>query len=458
MGSLQQSALTQFIPLLCLKRIGVLALFLLCIPLISNAQCKSPDGCDLPPSLFVSRSNLEYIRDRLEKNAEPYGSFAKSFFDGMHSTLNSTPDPFFMDNIKQITFGWCDKPAGKDDTLKELTGKLNHDSSQARDLAVAYLLSGDERYADKAKAFLLAWVNGSSLVNVYDFNIDFKATTFDGVEEGFCNNSWNMALDSMWQTYGLINFSDVYIILTRNGYVLPESEHESIRNWLQHKLLPAVNAGCHAWTRRADAHPQSKVYQRYRSDNHLSWCLAGWSAAAAALDDDKLWKYAYQGGVYDDGRSGPYANPSNFEAHVGYAIYPSGEIYDQAVRSSSHKGLFYGNFSLWSMALAAQIAEVHRGIDYWTYTGSQGGSLKTAFDFYAPFTAGDVPAPDAKEKTDPAFFRFVYEMLISKQWVTGEREALYKRARGSKPRTQIITQSFGPVSLLMGDLPAPESK
>ncbi len=274
------------------------------------------------------------------------------------------------------------------------------------------------------------------------------------MEDGFCNNSWNMALDSIWQAYGLINFSDVYAILTRNGYVMPAAERTQLATWLRDELFPATNAGCHAWTRWADAHPTSGAYTRYRSDNHLSWCLAGWASAAAALNDDAMWNYAFKGGEYDDGHSGPYANPSNFEAQVGYAVTASGEIYDQAVRSSSHKGLFYGNFSLWSLSLAAQIAEVHQGINYWTYEGSQGASLMTAYDYYARFGAGDLPPPDPEETTDPAFFRFMYEMVVGNDWVSGDREALYTRARNAKARTQIMTQSIGPVSLLTGDLSA----
>ena len=324
----------------------------------------------------------------------------------------------------------------------------------ARNLAVAYLLTGDASYADKAKEFMLAWANNSVLVNFYQFNINFQSASFDGIEEGFCNKSWNMALDSIWQTYGLINFSDVYAILTRNDYAIAVEDQTLLGNWLRNGLIPATNSGCHAWTRWADAHTGSSAFTRYRSDNHLSWCLAGLAAAAAALNDDGLWSYTFTGGVYDDGYSGPYANPSNFEAQVGFAVAGDGEVYDQAVRASSHNGLFYGHFSLWALSLAAQIAEVHKGNNYWTFEGSRGGSLADAFDYYARYGAGDLPPPDAEETTDPAFFRFLYEMLVGNDWVTGTRESLYQRARDRQSRTQIIMQGIGPVSLLTGDLPA----
>lgn len=436
--------------------ISAVLLFII-LPTSGYSECASANDCNLAPSLFVSRSNLEVVTSRISAGVQPYAAFYGTFVGAADSTLSRSPNPFFMDDIKQIEFGWCSSPGGEDNTLNDLVAKLNNDSHLARNLAVAYLLSGDERYAEKAKQFMMTWATKSTLVNFYDFNINFATASFDGIEQGFCNNSWNMALDSIWQAYGLINFSDVYSILTRNGYVLTNQEKASLANWLRNELFAATNAGCHAWTRWADAHTSSSAYTRYRSDNHLSWCVAGWAAAASALNDEAMWNYAFKGGTFDDGHSGPYANPSNFEAQVGYAVSASGEIYDQAVRSSSHKGLFYGNFSLWSLALAAQIAEVHKGINYWTFTGSQGGSLMTAFDYYARYTAGDLVPPDPEETTDPTFFRFLYEMVVGNDWVNGDRGDLYKRARDSNARTQVISQAVGPVSLLTGDL-AVESK
>lgn len=429
-------------------------LFALAAPQFAYPACSGDNDCGLSPGLFVSRANLAVVKQRIQAGEQPYAAFYESFLRQASATLSRSPNPFSMANVKDITFGWCGTAGGEDDTLNDLVKKITDDSHTARNLAVAYLLSDDVRFADKAREFMLAWATGSTLFNIYDFNVDFNRASFDGIEEGFCNNSWNMALDSMWQGYGLINFSDVYAILTRNGYQLSAADRTVLQRWLSRELFPAMNAGCHSWTRWADNHTGSSAYTRYRSDNHLSWCVAGWSSVAAALNDEAMWNYTFKGGTFDDGHSGPYANPANFEAQVGYAVSASGEIYDQAVRASSHKGLFYGNFSLWSLSLAAQIAEVHKGINYWTFTGSRNGSLMTALDYYARYTAGDLAPPDAEETTDPAFFRFLYEMVVGNQWVNGERESLYRRARDSSARTQVVSQAIGPVSLLTGDLSA----
>lgn len=417
----------------------------------SIAQCSSSD-CDLPPALFVSRANLELVKERIDQNVAPYGSIYKSFINVASGALTQSPSPFVMSNIKQISFGWCESAGGADDTLKDLVEKLLADSNKARNLALAFLLSGDQKYAHKAKEFMLAWATKSTLFNAYDFNINFGSASFDGLESGFCNNSWNMMLDSIWQAYGLINFSDTYAILSRNSYSLTATEDAQLGNWLKSKLMPATNSGFHAWTRWADAHPTSGAYERYRSDNHLSWALAGLAAAAAALNDDQMWAYVVKGGAYDDGRSGLYANPSNLESLIGYAVSSTGQVYDQAVRAAEHKGLHYGQFSLWALSLVAQIAEVHSADNYWTFEGHRGGSIADGYDYYARYVAGDLPVPDPQETTDPAFFNFLYEMLVGNDWVSGAREDLYERARSSRARGNgIVTQSIGPVALVTGD-------
>ncbi len=369
--------------------------------------------------------------------------------------LDDAADPFFMEDIRQIEFGWCSAAGGADDSLKDLTEKLQAESHKARSLAVAYLLTGNASYAAKAKEIALAWARHSTLLNLYDLNINFSAATFDGIETGFCNRSWNMALDAVWQTYGLINFSDTYAILARNGNNFSAAENTLLRSWLRDKLVPAVNSGFHAWTRWADKHTSSGSYARYRSDNHLSWALAGMAAAAAALGDEALWQYVYSGGTYNDGRSGAYANPSSVLATIGRAIASDGSVYDEKARAGEDKGMFYAHFHLWALTLAAQIAEVARHDDYFTKAGSSGGSLAKAYDRYARYGAGDLALPDAQETTDPAFFRFLYEMMMGNSWVSGSRATLYSRALNAAPRGQIVTQSVGPFTVLTGNLPDP---
>src|SRR5690606_14816203 len=111
-------------------------------------------------------------------------------------------------------------------------------------------------------------------VNMYHFNIDYQATTFDGMTAGgdFQNGKktickfaltwqgrpWNFALDAMWQTYGLVGASDAYYILKRNGYTLTPNDDTNYRNFIK-RIASAVNSGFHAWTKWADYHPGNLI-------------------------------------------------------------------------------------------------------------------------------------------------------------------------------------------------------
>jgi hypothetical protein len=409
----------------------------------------SPAADASPPSLFISKNQLNEARSRL--NQAPYAKQFSTLIGLANGYLTWSASPFQMTDIDQIRYGWCVSAQEPDDTLKDLTEKLTNDSNKVRNLALAGLLTGKTEYYHVARTQLMAWVNQSTLVNLYDLGIDFSSATITGATTGYCSDRpWNFALDTMWQGYGLINFSDAYIILSRNWDGLTEDEDAAIRFWLR-KLAAATNSGFHAWTRWADLHKSSGSFTRYRSDNHLGWALAGLTAAAAALKDPAIWNYVLAGGTWDDGWSGPYANPSHLRDVIDRAIYSNGEVYDQKVRAGEHKGFFYGCFHLWALSLVAQITEAHRGELFWNHAGADGGSISRALDYYAPYVAGDVPIPDTSETTDPRFFRFLYEISATKDWAVGLMASRLIDARDVAPRDQLISQSVGPVTLLLGD-------
>jgi len=404
-----------------------------------------------PPALFLSTGQLETVRERLDQ--EPFRARWNDLRSlASHDREHWSARPFRMADIDQIRFGWCEGTAAPDDTLRELTERLERDGHRIRNLALAGLLSGEDGYFEAARTGFLAWANSSTLLNLYDLGIDFDNATITGATTAYCSSRpWNMALDTIWQCYGLINFSDAYIILSRHGNRLDEEDDALLRGWLR-ELAAATNSGFHAWTRWADLHPSSGAYVRYRSDNHLGWALAGLAAAAAALEDPVIWNYVLDGGEWDDGRSGPYSNPSHIKDLLDRAVFADGEIYDQDVRAGEHKGFDYACFHLWALALVLQTAEVHRGETLWNFSGTDGGTLAMALDHYAPHVSLDQPLPDPLETTDPTFFRFLYEIVATKSWSNGELGSRLLAARDVDARTQTITQSIGPVALLLGEL------
>lgn len=373
-----------------------------------------------------------------------------SALDQLQSQLaiEKEPDPFILEG-EIFEFDWCRPSGRRNKSLKDLGTRLEDDSARSRDLAQLYAATGAQYAYDESLRFMLSWATNATLFNAYEQGADPATASFPGVEQGFCNRSWNMMLDSIWQTYGLINFAEAYSILAHSSLAEPrKNELKIIRRWLKYKLVPAVNAGFHTWTKFADTHPTSGAYVRYRSDNHLSWCLAGLATAGLALDDKALLDYVYYGTPYDDGISGPYENPSALVKLIPFAIKPSGEVYDEAVRSKQHKGFFYGNFSLWALVITAMNTEIAGYPPIWEkQLTPDSGSIATALDRYTPYVASELPLPDSEEKTKPEFFSFVYRLVLSMDWVKDERKTEYIKAAKAAP-SQKIRQGLGNIDLI----------
>lgn len=406
------------------------------------------DGDEPAAGLFISRADLDRAKMRIA-SGDPLWETQRSLVEGRANTaMGLTADPFHMDDVLMIEFGWCGGNDDVDNTLSEATGKFEKQSDPMRTLALQYALTGDTQYADKSVELMLAWASEQTIVNLYDFNIDYAAGSFDGItEDGFCGvRPWNFTLDTMWQTYGLINVADAYLLLTRNGYALDPGDDAALRDWIG-RLIAAVDSSFHAWTKWADAHPNSGSYERYRSDNHLSWALTGIIAGAAALEDDALAAYVLEGGSWTHPQGGAYANPSSIRAVIDLAIEADGRIYEEKILRDPPIG--YSFFHLWAMSVVARVAAVHfeevgdPGV--WEFIGEDGGGMRQAYDRYAGFIDGSKMSPEPQQEGDLTNYRWLYE-TASARWQAPEHLAIIE----ADDRNTWINQSIGAVPLLIG--------
>ncbi|HEX8539655.1 MAG TPA: alginate lyase family protein, partial [Cystobacter sp.] len=272
----------------------------------------------------------------------------------------------------------------------------------------------------------------------------------NGQTADYCSDRpWNFALDALFQAYGLINASDAYVLLKRNGYPLSASDDAAVREWLR-KSAEAVNSSFQAWTRWADAHPTSSAYTRYRSDNHLSWALAGLLAASVALEDSALAGYVLDGTSWTDRRNGAYANPSHIKDVINRAIESGtgsaneGRVYEEKILRDPALG--YSLFHLWAMSLVAQTAEVNYARPgFWNYVAPNGGSLSKAYQRYTAFILGERASPQAGE-APPTSYAWLYELAYAHWPQARMRDTVLVSARN-----RFIIQSFGPVTLLLGE-------
>ncbi|MCB9604857.1 MAG: alginate lyase family protein [Sandaracinus sp.] len=392
------------------------------------------------PGLFVDLEGLR--RARARSDAPEFEAIARLVRSRAGQARERAPDPFEMEDVTTIRFGWCASVDDVDDTLREATSKLEADSDRLRTLALAYALDGDAADADAALGYVRAWASRQTVVNLHDLGVDFAAARLDAQTEGYCSDRpWNFALDAMWQSYGLINAADAYLLLSRAG-ALNDEDDATFRQWLR-ALTAAVNASFQAWTRWADAHPSSGSFERYRSDNHLSWALAGLMAAAAALEDDALADYVLEGGTWDDGH-GAYANPSSIRTLIDLAIEGDGRVYEERILRDPPVG--YSFFHLWAITLVARIAEVHFGThsSIFDEVGEDGGSLRIAFERYAGFLTGERTSPAPDQDTGLEGYRWLYELVLERWPDDTMRDAL------GDGRGRWIVQSVGAPTLLLG--------
>ncbi len=428
------------------KRYSQHLMHLLMMTTISIAFILSACSSPLSKNSFEKYPRALYAPLNFPQDDAVIATAVRELESRLSTKLN--PDPFILEG-NTMHFDWCRKNPRRNQSLKDLIKRLEAQSARTRDLAQLYAATKDLEFASEAILILTSWSEESTLLNGYRIGMNPADATFSGVERGFCNRSWNMLLDSIWQTYGLLNFSISYGILSQDDQILDIYDQELIKakHWLRTELIPAVNSGFHAWTKYADFNPRSAAYERYRSDNHISWCLAGLATAGLALNDKALLDYVYYGTGFDDGISGPYNNPSSLLKFIPLAIGEDGSVYDQHVRAKQHKGYFYGNFSLWALVMAASATEKAGYPPLWNYATSESGSITLALEYYARYASGELPLPDPEEETSADFFSFVYRLALP--YMDAERDNLHLLTKAAKSNSgaQYIKQGPGSISL-----------
>lgn len=427
--------------------------------LIVTVMLLSISACSLlpqtePKGLMLPESTFQQVKQNIASDAKTQESLQRLSQKGQDLLeASEETQPFQLPADSVFEFGWCDSNP-PNNSLGRLVRTLSEQSTHWRELSQLYLFTHQPELLRKSANDLLSWARSGDLFNGYELGMEPEQAWFPGREEGFCNRSWHMMLDSIWQTYALINASQAYWVLDRHSSGVTNKEKDEIRDWIKKDLVPAVNAGFHAWTRWADAHPNSQAYERYRSDNHLPWSLVGLAAAGFALGDEELLAYVYSGGSYDDGFSGPYQNPSSFGAVIANAIKAGGEVYDEKIRNVHNKGFSYAMFSLTAQSMMAHMMEVHnQDRSCWFFKSPEGGSIIEALRHYAPFVAGQQELPNPNEKTNPRFSRFIYRMLLTKPWLSDADRALFTEAASLELPAQNFTQGLGDIELLF-PLPA----
>lgn len=232
------------------------------------------------------------------------------------------------------------------------------DTATAYGLALAYATTGELRYAEGAKAYILAWVQTTSTL------------TNACPSGGGCQTSLIVAR----AVPGFVFAAD----LIRPAKVLTVADETALRSWLHDLILPILPT---------------------RDGN---WGDAG-NFARAALTD------------YLGDRVGFAKALEEWRARLD-AVPADGQLPDEVRRGKD--GMSYTQEALQYKVGTARIAEL-RGSNLWSYVGKGGASLRTAVDLLASywFNSAEWPFdPTVKVPTPGPMWEIAYEHWHEPAW------------------------------------------
>lgn len=182
-------------------RFAIAALAVAAIGLgIVIAACGVPDA-PAHPRLVITAAEIAAIRQRIADNSTPEAPAWRVFRDthaaeALAASPNVFPGPFRGPDLEMA---------------RDALQPLGTDGSYARDLGIAYALSGDRQYARKARGFLLAWAAGNT------------PTTID---------DWDSKDTGQLQSYGAFSFAYAYDLTYESG-VYSGDDGSLIKSWFR---------------------------------------------------------------------------------------------------------------------------------------------------------------------------------------------------------------------------------
>ncbi len=346
--------------------------------------------------LLITKAQLERAKQRLSDSSSPFHASCT----GLLSRSQNTPTLFKMSNpVQDMKFSWCGDSDGVDNSLKDFVSAVTNDFSNAASAANSWLLRGDKAAAERAIHVFELWDTEATIVNLYDFNINFAAGTIEGqTSDGYCGvRPWNFALDMGWTTYGLRLASEAYLILDLNGYPMTDAQRLSMKSVIR-KLASTTDSSLDAWSEWANYHRNASSHNRYVSDNHIAEYLSGLSAAAAALggaEGKSLFEYVVNGTAHDFGGGNNKAQYVPLKKYLDEAL-----VLEPGTNNVVFEDYYWKtNYRTYHAHVQLALGTLFRGLDlhfpkeeglYENYINPSGYSSMMAATTLAKFINGDI--------------------------------------------------------------------
>src|SRR5690606_24863743 len=294
------------------------------------------------PSLLFTKSQLEELKLAIKGNSGTLKSSYDNLIVRSNAGLSYQTEPY----------------TGTDS--QEFYMRLKDPSGLARNLALAYALTNDEKYALKSIEIMKEWA--------------IKCQDIDYVK---------YAGTSMMISRSLFPFLCAYDILKNSPHLDKESEI-ILRSWFL-SLVPQVKEGIYIWH-------QNDYFKKQEYQNHLASHVLGVLALGVVLEDQSLIQLAIDS---DDNPRDLYELISGCilmegdkpHHREGSHLPPpeSGEIYDRyRLVTNPLKGLGYAHLTLSQLAMAARIC-YNNNLDVFAYTAPGGEKLLLPFEYYSDF-------------------------------------------------------------------------
>ena len=320
------------------------------------AQESSPPAFTVPeilpphPRLFMDAKELAAMKERVESSQIPHVLAWQALEKEL--AIDMEPKPYVGDDGK---------------TFYKIA---NRQAGRARDLALAWWITGDNKYADQAVDYLAAWSQAEPTPG--------REWKLEGGEK-----NPNMGIHLVRGTLGFVYAAD--LLWDYPGFT-PEKK-AAFEKWLR-VMIPNVRACKERWK-------EMNHFNRQDFQNHHVTHALGLAAMGSYLGDRELVQYALASPDndrdYTDLVEGIIFMPGDEPHHREKRVDPNapppqkGEIYDRYRHyTAPMKGLQYTGLS---MNLMAQIAEIgrHLDLDLWNYQAPGGETLRLPFEYYSDF-------------------------------------------------------------------------
>jgi Alginate lyase len=251
------------------------------------------------------------------------------------------PDPNKADGLPWIRKDGQVNPLTRDKNVDEPAKDVMIENT--RDLALANFFSDDQKYAKRAVEVLQTWfLNEETKMNP---NLNY-GQGIPGVNTGRC--------------FGIIEFTGILEVITaiellKLNNSIDEKTENGMKNWL---------AEYQNWLQTSEIGLQEKATK----NNHGTWYDVQTLAILTYLKKDAEAKVVLE----------------NFKKRIAEQIDAEGKQKHELERT---KSLSYSIMNLRAMTQMAYFGKIH-GIDLWSFTTSNGGSIQKAYSFLEPFANG----------------------------------------------------------------------